>query len=371
MNTSSTRATLLLLPALIGTASVLTSRPALASHKAWVLKNGGADCTFFDPTNSETIYGPLTNNLTAARTAICPVALSGRWGSTDSSLFPPSRWAAAKQAFIYAYKAADFFYCYAVGQTLGGAYYFGDTAIAPTGTVGNVKLAVNTYNNWGGALESNNTMAIRSLDYVCAIPGNNATYGPTSIYGYNAKICQFSETCHDGSPSEDIISNREGTNYVQSSGFECSPQDGWDVPLVERSFDGIKNISGSTVARVVCPLPQPADDSYEHGRQVDDTRVYYKGGSTSSTCVANGTCPECYLEWYDQTFAFGQSPLFTTPSSTLGSGFVVQPSGLGSSGDPNNMYGEVQTFLRCSVPAGVTLNGITSRMSVTMVSGGT
>jgi hypothetical protein len=345
----------------------LTARSAFATHKAWVLKNGGGDCMFDNPDSTEYNSGMLTNNQSVARKAVCPVALSNRWGSSASPIFPPPRWAAAKFATLYAYKAQDFLFCWAVGQSLTGSMYFSDSAVA-SGPVGMTKLTVNSMNNWGGDLESNNNVALRSLDFACNIPGNGAN-GATSIYGYNVKICQLFDTCRDlGADEEERIDTTDNQwNYVQTSGIECSPNESWDAPNVTRNFDGIKN-TGTTSAAVTCPIAPPGDDSYFHNRFTRFTKVYYKGGSTSSTCVANRTCPECYLNWWDKNGQIYQSSVFT--ASTFGQGYVQQPDSVGTGSDFLHMGSEVEAAMYCYLPAGVTLNGIIGTMSVTRISGG-
>jgi hypothetical protein len=368
-----TRKICLLLPLTLLTVS-LTAGPAFATHKAWVLKNGGADCMFDNPDTTERNSGALTNFQSVARTAICPVALSGRWGSSSNPLFTMPRWAASKFATVYAYKAADILYCWAAAQSLSNTYYFSDSVIADGG-VGPARITINHMNNWGGDLQTNKQVAIRSLDFACNIPGNHPNNGATSIVGYNVKICQLNPDCHDAQGTleqeleedEQIRWTDNQWNYVQTSGIECSPTESWDVSSLTRNFDGIKN-TGTGPVSVTCPISPPADDSYFHNRFTRFTKVYYKGGSTGSSCVTSGTCPECYLNWWDKNGFIYQSLVFTP--STFGERLVEQPSSPDGGSDFLHMGAEVETAMFCYLPPGVTLNGIIGTMSLTYISGG-
>ena len=365
MNTKHSMKTALLFSLFAVVVVSLTAGTALATHKSWVLKNGAADCSFFDPGNAEHVQGSISNSLSVARTLICPVALSARWGSTASPIFAPMRGVPAMSAIVYTYKAADILFCNAAGVTDFGSMYFSGSAVAPSG-VGPMKLVVASSSNWGGDLETNRMLVYKSLDFSCNIPAIHPQNGRTEVYGYKVKICQLQSDCSDGRlDHDDGVDSRERITYVQNSGFECSPAESWDVPHVTREFGGMRN-TGTSRAGVICPITPPADDSYEHNRQTTNTKVYYKGGAADSNCVANQTCPECYLEWVDRNGGLSQSSVFAVEPFQ---GYVKQVSAGGGS-DPNFMGTEVQSHMHCWLPTGVTLSGTTAVMSLTRISGG-
>jgi hypothetical protein len=269
-------------------------------------------------------------------------------------------------ANVYLYKAGNTPSCWAV-MSSGSVFRFSQTIWA-TSTVGPQKIAVASQNNWGGELEANQAVTARSLDFVCSLPGADIS-GNTYLYGYKVKICQTNTGCSDGLlDHDDGVDSREGLTYVQTSGFECSPQEIWDAPYIRRSLDGIAAVSSATFGPgVFCPITPPADDSYEHHRATSQTRVYYKGGSTSSDCVQNRTCPECYLEWWDRDGNLYQSAQFVVSPFQ---GYVMQATDPGGASNPANMGTDVQAGMLCWLPPGVTLNGINAVMSLTRVSGG-
>jgi hypothetical protein len=349
-------------------AGLLPVRMAFADHKSWVLKNGGGDCAFVNANASEYANGVLTNNTATARTAICPVALSGRWGSSASPVFPPAVSARSMSAIVYVNKGGGGTpSCYAAMQSLNLAFFFSRTVPA-SGPLGPQKIVVASQNDWGGGLEPNESLWARSLDFNCLLSAAHAS-GNASIYAYKVKVCPADGqgTCNDGHTDHDasIDDNREGFVRLQTSGFECSPQEMSDTTRVTRSIHGIRN-SGTVETRVFCPIALPADDSYEHQRQFSSARVYFKGGSSSSDCVQNRTCPVCNLQWWNRL------PSGSPQGNSLVSNpfFIDDIFGGSVFGTGSNVGYDVQVGVQCALPPGVTLNGITASASVTRIQGG-
>jgi len=346
-------------------AGVLPVRMAFATHKSWVLKNSAADCSFDNPGSDESSDGVLTNDTTASRTAICPVALSGRWGSSSDSVFPPGVSARAMSALVYIDDPGNGVVpnCYVAMQSTNMAFYF-SASFSGSGPPGPKKIVVASQNNWGGLLEANEQLWARSIDFHCSVPAGG------SIYAYKVKMCPADGlgTCNDMYSDHDtagIDDNRAGNVWIQTSGFECSPQGPWDAPNLRRTFDGIRNTSTGD-AGVFCPITLPADDSYEHQRILTDTAVHYKGGSKSATCVLDRTCPDCYLRWWNRLASGVPS------NSSSGNEFMIDIS-LGLSFVHNisqDLGYDVQVGVECILPAGVTLNGIVSKATVTRVQTG-
>src|SRR5947207_14086512 len=93
---------------LFAAAALFFAQPLLASHKSWVLTHGGGDCVFESPQIHSFFGGDggdiyLFNHTDFARTAVCPVAAAGRWGSSGTNSFSVARWAEAKRGWVHVY----------------------------------------------------------------------------------------------------------------------------------------------------------------------------------------------------------------------------------------------------------------------------
>lgn len=340
---------------------------AHATHKNWLLRNSGAACSFSKPVVAEEWYDTSLNYYkypptSPDRYAVCPVSLAGRWGSSGAISFQPVRNAKAMWANVYAYHpgtAGRVISCKAVAR-LGstGSLYYSRSATA-TGQ-GHKRLSFMTVaQDWGGDLETNESLTLMSLDFGCTIPPD------ARINGYKVKICQRGGACDDASGNDNDLDSTEGLfSPVQVSGIECTAQNHYGT--FKRSENGIKN-HGTVFTgedKVLCPIAPPADDSYEHQRTVQRARVYFRGNNKGWTgCAASNSCPACYIVASDRAGNYYMSQLMDVP--TAGAGYVEQKSG-----ERFATKQEIGLAFKCEVPPGYTIVGGTAELSVTRISGG-
>ena len=149
-----------------------------------------------------------------------------------------------------------------------------------------------SHSQWGGTLEAAESNTLRSMDFDCRIPGVPTNGSASYIEAYQVKICQQITGCNDGSPTglhEDIPAGSTGFdgqyNFVQTSGFECTVSDYHEANNLWRGYAGITNNASYGIG-VFCPITQPSDDSYYHVRRVEETTVYYSGGSFPPAAIS-------------------------------------------------------------------------------------
>jgi hypothetical protein len=359
------------------TATVLLFAPPLrASHKSWVLKHTGGDCAFQSPQN-HSFFGAdggdmvLFNHHDYSRTAVCPMAAAGRWGSSGSNSFGTARWAEAKRAWVHVYNGHPTapLTCQAVARlrvslSPGGSLYYG-TARSVTGE-GNHTLELVSgadpttppWTDWGGSLETNEGARLRSLDYQCTLPATGNYY--SYIRGYGVAICQKLEGCFDIGLRFDSPGNEVS---IQGNGSSCTSSNA----NIFRGADGL-TASSSVGTQVSCPIVPPSDDSYEHASgYFKRLRVYFGGANGSTGCEQNGSCPRCYLTWERWSDAAWQSSQIFVWNS---GGYVEMPLTLNGSADPAKMPVWSGAAINCVVPAGQRIRGYTAWASQTRVSGG-
>jgi hypothetical protein len=361
---------------LVGLLIVVCGGPVFAVHKSWLLKNGGNQCVFTEPSmySDDRRDGFIWNNGTSDRFVSCPVAVSGRWASSNGPALNPSQsWANVLAANVYVRNATagQSLYCTMQARLGSGSQldFLSFSRTATTTAAGDKQLIVAYDGNWGtnSSLEQNQALTIRSLDFQCFIPKYNN--GLSGVYGYKVKTCMdpsFPE-CHTAStgvsngndsvfPSDHTISGLgTGTNYVQTSGIECNSSSIY----AERGDFGIRSNSGTI--DVYCPLTPPSDDSNENNRQVMVTSVYYKGGNNNADCVTAGTCPTC------QIISRDRSTGVTSWSPTLRRSEFVSPSTYVQQFSTITIGAEVSTVVWCVLPQGQTIQGATARMTVNQV----
>ncbi|WP_437725493.1 hypothetical protein [Sorangium sp. So ce861] len=356
-------------------AALSVSHSALATHKAWLMKDGGAECTFAYPEATDRLdsSGAIYNSSTSARDVICPVALSGRWGSNGATAFDAKRWADALSAVVYFDRrgaGTRTVSCYAAMRASDNSVYY-SASVSDTGGSGvdRLDLAGSTSGAgpWAGGTGNGNTLeahedtVVKGLEFVCVVPGQ------TAILGYKAKLCQLTGDCtNGGGDPEDESAIATTGNYVQTSGIECSAA-GTEgtVASVYRNGYGATNL-GSSPVDIFCPIAPPSDDSREHNRSVTDTTVYYSdlyntSGSNLNSCVGGATCPSCRLMWYDR-----DGVMQDTGALSKVAGVRKLRQGVSS-----ELIGkELQFGVMCRTPPGLTIEGITSLVTVSEISGG-
>ncbi|WP_437318102.1 hypothetical protein [Sorangium sp. So ce385] len=357
-------------------AALSLSHSALATHKAWLMKNGGAECTFAYPLATDRMdsSGAIYNSGTSERDVICPIALSGRWGSNGTTAFNAKRWGDALSAIVYfdrrgagtrtvscyaAMRASDSFVYYSASVSNTGGSGVGRLDVAGS-TSGGGQWAGGTGN--GTTLEAHEDTVVKGLEFVCSVPER------TAILGYKAKLCQLTGDCTHGSgdPEDDTTISTSGWNYVQTSGVECSPAGTQGaIETVYRNGGGVTNL-GSSPVDIFCPIAPPSDDSREHNRSVTATTVYYSdlyntAASNSNSCVGGATCPSCRLMWYDRDGIMQDTGALSKISGVreLYQGASAQLIGK-----------ELQFGVMCRTPPDVTIEGITSLVTVSDISGG-
>jgi hypothetical protein len=369
------------------TAIALTqAATAFATHKNWVLKDDGSECTFSTPMASDDQNYGLQNWEQYPRVAYCPITLAGRWGSTGgtSGSFSPPLWADAMSGIVYGspgwWPDDPQLSCSAQMETSNGSIYYSGTITGPWAWDKLVLAAPDTgfpnkshwvSNGGGNDLEANEDLIPRSMWYQCQVP----LFG--SITGYKVRICQTAQDCTDGTGVDPDADMSYGTpdqtplyNYVQTSGIECVPTS--DRTQLHYTEDGFQNTSTTEHRNIVCPLVTPPSDSYETDRQIRYTRVYYSGGAQGSTCATDGTCPQCWVGWYNHAGSTWQADGGSSPNyfayDPYTPGTVYQGS---ASGATLTIGNEVSLSVGCDLPPGVTLRGITAQASVTGVGSGT
>lgn len=359
---------------------VLCAGLASATHKNWLLKDGGAECAFWSPGTRDYSNGILKNLDGYDKSAVCPIALSGRWTPTvNGTVFDTPRWANALGAVVYVSKAtsSSSVSCYSVGKFTDDAVYYG-MSVTNSGAAGVQGLELAVQRPWAGGgstwgdgtdLEAHEQQTLRSLSFVCVLPGDGS-----GVIGHRAKICQLTADCwEDGMgagegsvstpPPTNPVPSSTSWNFVQTSGVECVPEGPTGVSGWQRTASGMLN-NNAGASRVFCPLTPPADDSAESNRATTQPVVYFSGGSSSYNCVTNGTCPQCKLRWWRRNSVTAQeSSVFTAVSSggTLGS-YIL--------GGGTNLGKEIAVGISCNVPRGVTISGVQAGMSTSGISGG-
>jgi hypothetical protein len=349
---------------LLASAAVLIPRSAHAVHKSWIIRNNGAQCAFDTPNASlDNYYGyALYNSATYSRTVGCPLALSARWGSTTPAISIP-RWAGAHAANIYVKngKPGTAVSCTTRALLASGVIRYSRTASTTAGGDQILTTAYGSFNSagqdeggqWGGTLETYETDTVRSMYFECSLPGNQS-----AVWGYKVRICQdFSPGRTDcGTPDNGegyTFPGQGGSDIIQTSGIECYSESN----EVSRGYSGIVN-SNAGYASVYCPLTLPADDTKEAVTTLYYVNVEYK------PAVAN-QYPICQVVWRDR---HGQ-----------GAGTAVQHwSDTFDHSDFNNYVSIGNLLVRlpvgaavyCDLPPGMTLQGITSKVGVSPVSGG-
>lgn len=346
--------------ALVITVCVFPNR-AHAVHKAWLLKNSGLQCAFSTPNpDLDNYYGAaLANGSSNSRSVICPIALAGRWGSSNPVVAPPL-WGGAYAANIYLLnnKPGTAVSCTVRARLGSGSIRYSRTVSTTAG--GAIHLTPGFSGDWGGTLETYETDTLRSMDFDCSLPGNYST-----VYGYRVRICQnLSDGVDCGDPSTPngeafSIPYYAGLEWVQTSGSECMV---WSNNNWERGHFGGKNVStnsGDWVS-VYCPITPPAEDTNESTRSIDTVAVYYKPGQ-------GGTIPVCQATWTDRWASVDPY----TPQEYWSTSFAQAsfPTRLERTADIQVRL-DVGMAVYCDVPPGATIQGVTTRLGVAPVSGG-
>ncbi len=354
---------------------------ASATHKSWLLKSPGTGCVFNSPNSSEEHAAASWNYSTSSRFITCPVAIAGRWGNSDVTPnvvgYNDPGWARAMSANIYVLngKPGTGLSCTLRARLGTGSQqdflFFSRTVTTTVG--GESTLALAKSSSWGpGTLETNEALPVRSMDFECNIPGVGSS-GPSGVFAHKVRLCQHKVNCDD----EEGANNHElnvrskqgpgvtswGENFVQTHGIEC----GSTSDLVERSETGITN-TDTTPRWITCPISPPADDSAEHNdRNITALKVFY-AGTAAPNCQQNQTCPDCVLVWRDRASgnAVFTSNQFPWKNDQYTPGYLRLPGPTEAA--QINLAQEDSIVVRCLVPAGQTLKGITAKLSVTAVS---
>jgi len=283
-------------------ALLTASAPALATHKGWVMQHAGGDCVFESHSRADNGWGKLLNFSTFTRTAICPLTIAGRLGSSGPNyFFGPNRWAEAEDAYtrVVINDASGSITCKPVARirvstALDGDLYFG--ASQSVSGVGSHFLQMTPNESWGGALEGVESARIRSFHFECSIPRNPRN--PSGVFGYGVKFCQNAANCTDGH-AEEHVDAPENVVRIQGNGSNCHTS---QVGMI-RDADGLRFTGNPALvgwASVVCPIQPPTEDSTISSRTLSQVRMYYSGPG-SAGCEQNGTCPACSLFWMDRT----------------------------------------------------------------------
>jgi hypothetical protein len=345
---------ILFLAVILGVAAA--SREALASHKSWILKNGGNQCQFNGPLgdlSSEWNYDSLGNYQTYPRAANCPVSLSGRWGSSSPAMTVPLQ-AGAWAATVYVNNQStdgSSFSCTAAatlgaGLTINGIATIYYSRSVTTSVAGQQTMVVAWGGDWGGALETNESQNLRTLSFQCTVPPSSA------INGYKVRICQnrgFFTDCTttptDNGESSGNGGVGTGTNFSQTSGIECNDYGAG----MQRGFNGITNPTGNA-GFAGCPIIPPVDDTTEYKHKINVMQVYFSSPS--------GEIPYCYIRSFDRAdMAWHYSSALTYDPLTPRFEFL-------------NAYSigwDVNATVGCTLPSGATIHGVVTNMSVSPV----
>ncbi|HEY8946360.1 MAG TPA: hypothetical protein VIM73_19045 [Polyangiaceae bacterium] len=330
---------------------------ARAIHKNWLMKNSGSECGFNTPNNVYDNYYAYTlyNGASYSRGVSCPIALSGRWGAGASS--PIKRWAGAWAANIYVVnnQPGTSFSCSVRASLASGALHYSRSVSTTLG--GDRRLTPGYSGDWGGTLEGVETNDVSYMDFNCTVPGNGS-----GVYGYRVRICQHTSSsysdCWDTSANNSngelsVKPTAQGRNWVQTSGIECKTTDNG---ALQRGHEGIKN-TGTDYISASCPIVPPADDTFESNRNVSAIAVYYK-------TAQSGVFPICQLHWHDRfdNLTYGQS--------FVSGAFTYQSSPDRVVLNTTNVRLDVGMAVNCDLPPGMTLQGITTDLTVSDVSGG-
>jgi hypothetical protein len=341
---------------------ISTVSRANATHKNWVLRNAGNECSLETPGNeyysTDILWQPSGGSGT--KWAHCPVTLANRWGSSGAGAYSiptPVNDAVSMWAFAYvsvATAGTQVFCRMNARMTDGFLYWSGGTF--STATVGDKDLnLMNAVDDWGGTLQPAASQKVLSMDVSCQLPVGGR------VHGYRVKNCQNGTYCNDGQTAGSDVDFTDGqVAPVQTSGIECVAE-GTNGSL-QRTEYGIRNAHTNFTGDdyIECPLAQPADDSYDHVRTVRYTRVYFDGGNVLPGCD-NLTCPSCRVVSMDRNHQFSYSA-WLSPEST-GSPYVQLPGSFSAGADH-------VLNVECLVPPGKTIRGVTSEMTVTRISGG-
>jgi hypothetical protein len=338
----------------LGAPAFVAPRIAHAVHKSWVIRNDGSQCAFSTPDPALDSYWAysLQNVASFTRTVGCPFALSARWGSTTPSVALPL-WAGAWAANIYVNNGTPgtALTCTTRARLASGITRYSRSVSTTSG--GEQRLTTALAGDWGDTLEASEAENVRYMDFDCSLPASS------TVYGHKVRICQRlggGSDCGltgDRANGEDTTRSASGTDYVQTSGMECTT---FNNNEVSRGHTGLVN-SNVGYSSVSCPLTLPADDTNEAIGSMH-VMVHYK------TTVSN-EYPTCWLNWRDRHGRFDGtaedkwSLEFQRPIS---SGYVYL----------NNIETRlpVGTGVFCFVPPGMTIQGITAQVGVAEVSGG-
>ena len=356
---------------ILAASSLLVGGQALASHKAWVLKNAGAECSFV---TGGVFFGgdggsmTLTNFASYNRSAVCPITAAGRWGSSQANYnFSPKRWAEAKKAYVHVYNGNSNtgVTCQAVARLRvslapGGSLYYG-TARSVSGVGYHTIELIPTIDgprSWGGGLETEEQARIRSLDFQCTVPGTEDMFTTSAIRGYGVATCQNVADCWDNTS----LDFREGETSIQGNGSNCTSG---DVGVIRDAGGLTATASGLTT--VVCPIVPPSQDSHEHNdAKLRRVRLYYVGAGFAG-CEQAGTCPFCILQWENRAgTSYNESLPFTWDST----GVLAMPNAPNGTSNPSSMEADSATAIRCYLTPQQRIRGYTAWASQTRVSGG-
>lgn len=323
---------------------LLLTGEARATHKSWLLKNSGAQCVLQHPARDDAYPGIVENGERAEVFVSCSVTLAARGGSSAGPRVLTRTWLAAKQARVFIKQVRSRFWCQARAEDFFGNVYWGAKRWSSGNGVQVIDL-IEDERDWGGTLGLGPNY-IRQLDFECRIGGGRAS-NPAQLFGYDVAICQNSSRAWCTTVRVDGPGRQ---SWVQGNGIECAASTADGGRFLRRSVYGIKN-EGTDRHSVHCPITQPADDSYEHDRQIYTLEVAYAGPR-----------PSCRIESFDQRGVLHSSP-------PLEPGDILRPSTLEL---PAVFTSGIEKSLavRCDLPPNSTIEGYLARMSVTRKSGG-
>lgn len=324
---------------------LLSSGELHATHKAWLLKNSGAQCVLQYPRGNDAYPGIIENTEPFGVYVSCSVTLAGRGGSSDNGN-PAPTWLRAKQARIFVEDVRSPFWCRARAEDVFGNVYYSAGKWSPGHGFRIIDL-IDDERDWGGSLELEEDGFFRQLDFECRLGSRRSASAPAKLFGYDIAICQNRSTDRCTTVS---INGPEGRSTVQGNGIECAASTADGGRLLRRSVLGITN-EGEEEYSVHCPITQPADDSYEHSRKIYSMEVAY-----------TGRMPGCRIESFDERGNLRRSP--TLVPDTLWPNTLALP-------DAFETGTEKSLALRCELPPRSTIEGYVSSLSVTRKSGGT
>jgi hypothetical protein len=343
--------------------SAAATRTASAHHEAWVMRDSGAQCSFTTPEGNwrDDYYDGLYNWAPYRRWMSCPVSLSARWASSPPRAYPPGVWAAASTAAVYVYNAVAGvpFYCAAQAQMASGAVLFSRTVWDTQ--QGDRRLMPNDNRNWGDTLEAAKFEKLNSLELVCLVPPNGS-----GVYATKVRMCIRTGDCVPGDNSGEGTGQPRGTGTVQVSGIACMASN--DDNLVRSEF-GATNV-GAGYVDAVCPIAPPAYDTFDiSARNVSRIGVKYTpppGSSDVPTCQLHARMRDPG-NWPSPAIDKVVSPAFTRHPDR--DEVILSNFSVGTAANQTSRA-DIGLAVRCSLPPGYTLQGITADMQIADVSGG-